>query len=107
MPDGRGESSDLMRTARRPRQGVISQQVAGFIVFFLAGLAFGYAAPGVWGLFPVVIPFVMGVYTGLTTGFDGHVILFTVIGMVVSLVGSLLGRALQYRLEGDEAPGAS
>jgi len=27
--------------------------------------------------------------------------------MVVSLVGSLLGRALQYRLEGDEAPGAS
>lgn len=93
--------------ARFPRRGIISQQVLGFIVFFLAGFVFGYAAPGPWGLFPVVIPFVMGVYTGLTNGFDGHVILFTIIGMVVSLVGSLLGRALQYRLERDEAPDAS
>jgi hypothetical protein len=105
MPDGRGESSGVPRTARRPLQKVISQQVAGFIVFFLAGLAFGYAAPGAWGLFPVVIPFFMGLYTGLSDGFDGHVILFMIIGIIVSLVGSLIGRVLQYRFERDEAPG--
>lgn len=78
--------------------------MVGFIVFFLAGFVFGYAAPGVWGLFPVLIPFAMGLYTGLSDGFDGHVVLFLIIGIIVSLVGTLLGRALQYRFEQDEAP---
>ena len=80
--------------------------MAGFVVFFLAGFAFGYAAPGAWGLFPVVIPFAMGLYTGLTDGFDGHIVLFMIIGIILSLVGTLLGRVLQYRFERDEAPRA-
>ena len=48
----------------------------------------------------------MGLYTGLNQGFDGHVILFMIIGIIVSAVGSLLGRALGYRLEGGGEPGS-
>jgi len=80
--------------------------VLGFIIFFLAGFVFGYAAPGPWGLAPVLIPFIMGLYTGLNQGFDGHVILFMIIGIIVSAVGSLPGRALGYRLEGGGEPGS-
>jgi hypothetical protein len=81
--------------------------VLGFIIFFLAGFAFGYAAPGGWGLAPALIPFLMGLYTGANQGFDGHVILFTILGIIVSIVGTLLGRMLAYRLEGGgEQPGA-
>ena len=77
--------------------------MAGFVVFFIAGFVFGYAAPGLSAFLPVLIPVLIGLYTGLTQGFDGHVILFSVIGIVVTFVAVLLGRALLYRLEGGPA----
>ena len=81
--------------------------MVGFILFFVAGFVFGYAAPGRWSFLPVVIPIVVGLYTALTEGFDGTVILLTLLGVVVAVLGALAGKALLYRLEGDEAPGAS
>ena len=77
--------------------------MAGFVVFFLAGFIFGYAAPGLSAFLPVLLPLVIGIYTGVTQGFDAHVITFTIIGIVVTFVAVLLGRALEYRLEGGEA----
>jgi hypothetical protein len=81
--------------------------MAGFVVFFLAGFVFGYAAPGLSAFLPVLLPLVIGIYTGVTQGFDGHVITFTIIGIVVTFVAVLLGRALAYRLEGGEARSSS
>jgi hypothetical protein len=81
--------------------------VAGFIVFFVAGVVFGYAAPGRAAIVPVIIPILIGLYTGLTQGFDGHVLLFTVLGIIVTIVGIVLGRMLLYRLEGRPASSES
>ena len=55
--------------------------MAGFVVFFLAGFVFGYAAPGLSAYLPVLLPLLIGLYTGLTQGFDAHVIVFTIIGV--------------------------
>jgi hypothetical protein len=77
--------------------------MAGFVVFFIAGFVFGYAAPGLSAFLPVLLPILIGLYTGATQGFDGHVILYTIIGIVVTLVAVVLGRALVYRLEGGQA----
>ena len=77
--------------------------MAGFVVFFLAGFVFGYAAPGLSAYLPVLLPLFIGLYTGLTQGFDAHVIVFTIIGVGVTVIAIFLGRALVYRLEG---PGA-
>ena len=76
--------------------------MAGFVVFFLSGFVFGYAAPGLSAFLPVLLPFLIGMYTGITQGFDGHVILFTILGLIVTVVAVLLGRALLYRLEGEQ-----
>lgn len=77
--------------------------MAGFVVFFIAGFVFGYAAPGKSAILPVLLPLAIGLYTGLTVGFDGHVVLYTIIGLVVTVVAIALGRMLVYRLEGGEA----
>ncbi|MFL5780117.1 MAG: hypothetical protein ACJ760_02285 [Thermoleophilaceae bacterium] len=76
--------------------------MVGFVVFFVAGFVFGYAAPGLSAFIPVLFPLVIGLYTGLTQGFDGHIVLFTLLGIVVTLVGIVLGRMLTARLEGGE-----
>jgi hypothetical protein len=77
--------------------------MAGFVVFFVAGFVFGYAAPGASALLPVLLPLLIGIYTGATQGFDGHIVLYTIIGIVVTVIGIALGRMLLYRLEGGEA----
>ena len=78
----------------------MSPHMAGFVVFFIAGFVFGYAAPGPSAFLPLLLPFLIGAYTGLTQGLDGHVVLFTILGIVVTLIAIVLGRALVYRLEG-------
>ena len=74
--------------------------MAGFVVFFLAGFVFGYAAPGLSAYLPVLLPLLIGIYTGATTGFDAHVIVFTIVGIGVTVIAIFLGRALDYRLGG-------
>ncbi len=74
--------------------------MAGFVVFFLAGFVFGYAAPGLSAYLPVLLPLLIGLYTGATQGFDVHVIVFTIVGIGVTVIAIFLGRALDYRLGG-------
>jgi hypothetical protein len=81
--------------------------LVGFILFLVAGFVFGYAAPGRSAFLPVLLPFFIGLYTGVKDGFDSHVILFTVIGIVVAIGGVLAGRALLYRLEGEDTAHSS
>jgi hypothetical protein len=76
--------------------------MVGFVVFFLAGFVFGYAAPGLSAFIPVLFPILIGLYTGLTQGFDGQIVLLMLLGVVVTLVGIALGRMLTARLEGGE-----
>ena len=72
----------------------------GFVLFFLAGLVFGYAAPKAWALLPILLPIAVGVYTGLTDVFDSELIVLIAIGVGLTLLGIVAGRAILYATEG-------
>ncbi|HEX8742956.1 MAG TPA: hypothetical protein VF712_07465 [Thermoleophilaceae bacterium] len=72
----------------------------GFVLFALAGFVFGYAAPKAWAILPVLLPIVVGVYTGLMDTFDSELIVLIAVGVGVTILGIVLGRMLLYSLEG-------
>jgi hypothetical protein len=74
--------------------------IIGFLLFLLCGLVFGYAAPGVWAFLPVLLPIVVGVYTGLMDKFDGGLIVLILVGVGLTVLGIVIGRALVYATEG-------
>ena len=79
--------------------------VVGFVLFFLAGVGFGFAAPGVWKLAPLAFPIVLALGTILRDGVEGEVLLRLLIALVVTGVGIVLGRLLEERA-GGQAEGA-
>jgi hypothetical protein len=74
--------------------------VIGFVLFFLAGLVFGYAAPKAWAIVPILLPIAIGVYTGLTDVFDTELIVLMAVAVGVTILGIVLGRILQAATEG-------
>lgn len=74
--------------------------IIGYLIFFVAGFVFGYAAPKAWAFIPLLLPILVGVYTGLMDVFDTALIVKILVGVGVTLVGIVLGRALLYSTEG-------
>jgi hypothetical protein len=74
--------------------------VIGFVLFALCGFVFGYAAPKAWALLPVLLPLVVGIYTGLMDTFDGGLIVLMAVGVGVTILGIIGGRMLLYSIEG-------
>ena len=72
----------------------------GFVLFALAGLVFGYAAPKAWVIVPVLLPILIGVYTGLMDVFDTELIILMAVGVGVTVLGIIAGRMLLLSLEG-------
>ena len=72
--------------------------VVAYLLFFLAGLGFGYAAIGVWKWFPLAFPLLLALVAALSEGVDGT--LLAAPGRSLSLLtaaGVLLGIVLAPR----------
>ncbi len=80
-------------------------QVISIILFFLVGLAFGYALgpPMMW--IPVLFPITMALAASLKDGPSGSIVLRVAIVLVVTLGGVLLGQRLAPERHPEEAPG--
>lgn len=68
-----------------------------YVLFFLAGLGFGYAAVGLWRFTPLVFPLLLALGAFLTDGVDAASLLKLVLAIAVTLVGILLGALLDQR----------
>ena len=68
--------------------------IIGFLLFMLTGFVFGYAAPKAWALLPVLLPILVGLYTGFMDKFDGGLFVLILVGVGVTVLGIVLGRAL-------------
>ena len=68
-----------------------------YVLFFLAGLAFGYAAPGLSKWLPLVFPLALALLAAIEEGIDGTFIVRLVVAVVVTIVGVLLGALLDRR----------
>lgn len=77
--------------------------IIGFLLFLLTGFVFGYAAPKAWALLPVLLPIVVGLYTGFTDVFDTTLVILILVGVGVTVLGVVLGRALLFSIEGRQS----
>src|SRR5918999_116482 len=71
--------------------------VAAYLLFFIAGLGFGYAAVGKWKFLPIVFPLALALGAALQQGVDGTWVVRLIIALVVTVGGVLLGAMLDSR----------
>jgi hypothetical protein len=89
-----------MPSPRRVAYGNLSV-VVPFILFALAGLGFGFAAPGWTKVLPLVFPLILGIFAMVTYGVDGWIVLRLVIALLLTAVGIVVGRVLEARYTRD------
>jgi hypothetical protein len=65
--------------------------VVAYVLFFLAGLGFGYAAMGGWKWVPLVFPVLLALVAAASEGVDGTMLVRLVVALVVTAAGVLLG----------------
>jgi hypothetical protein len=73
--------------------------VIAYILFFLAGLGFGYAAPGGWKYVPFVFPLLLALGAMARDGVQGEILLRLLVALAITAAGILLGRLLEQRFE--------
>jgi hypothetical protein len=71
--------------------------VAAYILFLLAGLGFGYAAPGKLKWLPLLFPLALALGAVVKEGIDGAMVVRVIVALVVTAVGVLLGALLEQR----------
>jgi hypothetical protein len=65
--------------------------VVPYVIFFLAGLGFGYAAAGVWKWLPLVFPLLLALQAAAAEGVDGTLLVRLLVALVVTAAGVVLG----------------
>jgi hypothetical protein len=73
--------------------------IIAYVLFFIAGLGFGYAAVGNWRWLPLAFPLVLGLFALLKYGPDASVIIRLIVALVVTALGVLVGAAIDSRGE--------
>jgi hypothetical protein len=73
--------------------------VIAYVLFFLAGLGFGYAAPGNLKYVPFVFPVLLALGAMARDGIQGEILLRLLLALVITAVGIVLGRMIEQRFE--------
>jgi len=76
--------------------------IAAYVLFFIAGLGFGYAAVGRWKWIPLLFPLALALGAALQQGVDGTWVIRLIVAIVITVAGVLLGALLDARGERGE-----
>jgi uncharacterized membrane protein len=68
-----------------------------YLLFFLAGLGFGYAAPPKWRWLPLLFPLALGLWAIFKYGPDASVLIRLVLALIVTVLGILAGSVIDAR----------
>jgi hypothetical protein len=71
--------------------------VIAFILFFIAGLTFGYAVEGWAKWLPMLFPIALALGAIVNSGLDGAVMLRLIVALIVTAIGVLLGQMIDQR----------
>ncbi len=71
--------------------------VIAYVLFFLAGLGFGFAAVGKWKWLPLVFPVALWIGAVLVNGIDSTAVIRLIVALVVTVAGILVGMVLDSR----------
>jgi hypothetical protein len=68
--------------------------LVAYALFFLTGVGFGYAAEGGWRWLPLLLPTLLALFTAVSDGIDGTLLIRFAVSLLVTVAGVLLGRWL-------------
>ena len=71
--------------------------ITAYVLFFIAGVGFGYAAPGKWKWIPILFPLALAIGAAVAQGIDGTWVVRLIVAIVVTVGGVLLGALLDAR----------
>ena len=71
--------------------------ITAYVLFFLAGLGFGYAAVGKWRWLPLLFPLVLGLFAIFKYGPDASVLIRLIVALVITAVGVVVGATIDAR----------
>ena len=77
--------------------------IIAYLLFFIAGVGFGYAAVGKWRWLPLAFPLVLGLFALFKYGPDASVLIRLIVALVITALGVLVGTAIDAR--GERASG--
>ena len=78
--------------------------VTAYVLFFIAGLGFGFAAAGKWKWVPLIFPLLLFLGAVLQDGVDATMLVRLLVAVLVTVAGVLLGALLEQRGQRDEHP---
>jgi hypothetical protein len=73
--------------------------ITSYVLFFLAGIGFGYAAPTRWKWLPILFPIALALLAVFIHGLDGSVLIRLIIAIIVTAVGVFVGMMIDARAE--------
>jgi hypothetical protein len=79
----------------------------GYALFFLAGLGFGFAAPGKAKLIPFIFPILLAIGAAISNGIDVTLLLRLIVALVLTGLGIVLGMLMDDRAQRREAARAA
>jgi hypothetical protein len=79
----------------------------GYLLFFLAGLGFGFAAPGRAKLIPFIFPLLLAIGAAIPNGIDATLILRLIVALVLTGLGIVLGILMDQGAQRREAARAA
>jgi hypothetical protein len=71
--------------------------ITAYVLFFLAGVGFGYAAPTRWKWLPVLFPIALALGAVVGHGLDGAVIVRLIIALILTGLGVFAGMMIEAR----------
>jgi hypothetical protein len=78
--------------------------VVPYILFFLAGLGWGFALYGIWRWTALLFPLVLAVFAFAKDGISGEGVLELLLALGLTTAGILLGTALAAREDREAQP---
>jgi hypothetical protein len=73
--------------------------ITAYVLFFLAGIGFGYAAPTRWKWLPVLFPIGLALGAVMIHGLDGAIIVRLIVALVVTALGIFVGMMIEARAD--------
>lgn len=71
--------------------------IIAYLLFFVAGLGFGFAAPAKWRWLPLLFPLVLGAFALFKYGPDVSVIIRLIVAIGITVLGIIVGTAIDAR----------
>jgi hypothetical protein len=71
--------------------------IIAYLLFFLSGLGFGFAAVGKWKWLPLLFPIFLWIGAVLVNGIDATAVIRLIVALAVMVAGILIGILLDSR----------